>query len=52
VAPTFKRHFTAPGPSEVAMSAYVVGDIHITDPAAYRAHVPVALATTPALAVA
>ena len=27
------------------MSAYVVGDIHITDPAAYRAHVPVALAT-------
>ena len=27
------------------MPAYVVGDIHITDPAAYRAHVPVALAT-------
>jgi uncharacterized protein (DUF1330 family) len=27
------------------MSAYVVGDIHITDPAAHRAHVPVALAT-------
>lgn len=27
------------------MSAYVVGDIHITDPVAFRAHVPVALAT-------
>jgi uncharacterized protein (DUF1330 family) len=27
------------------MSAYIVADIHITDPAAYRAHVPVALAT-------
>jgi uncharacterized protein (DUF1330 family) len=25
--------------------AYVVGDINITDPAAFRAHVPVALAT-------
>jgi uncharacterized protein (DUF1330 family) len=29
----------------VRMPAYVVGEIHITDPAAYRAHVPVALAT-------
>jgi uncharacterized protein (DUF1330 family) len=27
------------------MSTYVVGDIHITDPAAYQAHVPRALAT-------
>jgi uncharacterized protein (DUF1330 family) len=27
------------------MPAYVVGDIHITDPTAFRAHVPVALAT-------
>jgi uncharacterized protein (DUF1330 family) len=27
------------------MPAYVVGDIHITDHTAYRAHVPVALAT-------
>jgi uncharacterized protein (DUF1330 family) len=27
------------------MSAYVVGDIHITDPDAYRAHVPIALTT-------
>jgi uncharacterized protein (DUF1330 family) len=27
------------------MPAYVVGEIHITDPVAYRAHVPVALAT-------
>ena len=24
------------------MPAYVVGDIHITDPVAFRAHVPVA----------
>jgi uncharacterized protein (DUF1330 family) len=27
------------------MSVYVVGDIHITDAATYRAHVPTALAT-------
>ena len=27
------------------MPTYVVGDIHITDPAAYQAHVPRALAT-------
>jgi uncharacterized protein (DUF1330 family) len=27
------------------MPTYVVGDIHITDPAAYQAHVPSALAT-------
>jgi uncharacterized protein (DUF1330 family) len=27
------------------MPAYIVGEIHITDPVAYRAHVPVALAT-------
>jgi uncharacterized protein (DUF1330 family) len=27
------------------MPTYVVGDIHITDPAAYEAHVPRALAT-------
>src|SRR5215470_1978073 len=27
------------------MPAYVVGDIHITDPAAYQAHVPSTLAT-------
>ena len=27
------------------MPAYVVADIHITDPVAFRAHVPVALAT-------
>ena len=27
------------------MPAYVVGDINITDPAAYREHVPIALAT-------
>jgi len=27
------------------MPAYVVGDVHITDPAAFRAHVPAALAT-------
>jgi uncharacterized protein (DUF1330 family) len=27
------------------MPTYVVGDIHITDPAAYHAHVPRALAT-------
>jgi uncharacterized protein (DUF1330 family) len=27
------------------MSAYVVGDIHITDPDAYRAHGPIALTT-------
>jgi uncharacterized protein (DUF1330 family) len=28
-----------------AVPAYVVGDIHITDPVAFRAHVPIALAT-------
>jgi uncharacterized protein (DUF1330 family) len=27
------------------MPTYIVGDIHITDPAAYQAHVPRALAT-------
>ena len=27
------------------MPAYVVGDVHITDPAAFRDHVPAALAT-------
>ena len=27
------------------MPAYVVGDLHVTDPVAYRAHVPVVLAT-------
>jgi uncharacterized protein (DUF1330 family) len=27
------------------MPTYIVGDIHITDPTAYRAHVPRALAT-------
>jgi uncharacterized protein (DUF1330 family) len=27
------------------MTTYIVGDIHITDPAAYQAHVPRALAT-------
>jgi uncharacterized protein (DUF1330 family) len=27
------------------MPTYVVGDIHVTDPAAYQAHVPQALAT-------
>ena len=27
------------------MPAYIVGDIHVTDPAAFRAHVPTALAT-------
>lgn len=27
------------------MPAYVVGDIRITDPVAYRTHVPIALAT-------
>lgn len=27
------------------MPAYIVGDIHITDPAAYQVHVPRALAT-------
>jgi uncharacterized protein (DUF1330 family) len=27
------------------MPTYIVGDIHITDPAAYKAHVPRALAT-------
>jgi uncharacterized protein (DUF1330 family) len=30
---------------EAAMPTYVVGDIHITDPAVYEAHVPRALAT-------
>lgn len=27
------------------MATYIVGDIHITDPAAYQAHIPRALAT-------
>ena len=27
------------------MPAYIVGEIHITDPVAYQAHVPIALAT-------
>jgi uncharacterized protein (DUF1330 family) len=27
------------------MPTYIVGDIHISDPAAYQAHVPRALAT-------
>jgi uncharacterized protein (DUF1330 family) len=30
---------------EAAMPTYIVGDIHITDPAMYEAHVPRALAT-------
>jgi uncharacterized protein (DUF1330 family) len=30
---------------EAALPTYIVGDIHITDPAAYQAHVPRALAT-------
>jgi uncharacterized protein (DUF1330 family) len=30
---------------EAATPTYIVGDIHITDPAAYQAHVPRALAT-------
>src|SRR5258708_2956254 len=30
---------------EGAMPTYIVGDIHITDPAAYQTHVPAALAT-------
>jgi uncharacterized protein (DUF1330 family) len=30
---------------EAAMPTYIVGDIHITDPAVYEAHVPRTLAT-------